>query len=46
MEDRFIVIGMAEEMITVIYTVRNGLIRIISARSATAKEKRMYYDGY
>ena len=31
-------------MLTVIYTDRNDAIRIISARIATMKEARLYYD--
>ena len=45
-ENRFITIGMAEEVLTVVYTERNSSIRIISARCATKKEKERYYHGY
>ncbi|NEP77293.1 MAG: BrnT family toxin [Okeania sp. SIO3C4] len=31
-------------IITVVHTERNGNIRIISARKATLKERRIYYD--
>ena len=33
-------------IITVIHTERNGNIRIISARKATLKERRIYYDYF
>ncbi len=31
-------------IITVVHTERNGNIRIISARKATPKERKIYYD--
>ncbi|MGK7918611.1 MAG: BrnT family toxin, partial [Trichodesmium sp.] len=31
-------------IITVVHTERNGNIRIISARKATFKEQKIYYD--
>lgn len=42
-EDRFITIGMADEILFVVYTERRSNIRLISARLATAKERRLYY---
>jgi uncharacterized DUF497 family protein len=43
-EDRFILIGMAEgTLLTVVYTERNGQIRIISARQATKHEQDDYF---
>jgi uncharacterized DUF497 family protein len=43
-EDRFVLIGMAEgAVLTVIYTERNGRIRIISARRATRHEQDDYF---
>ena len=43
-EDRFILIGIAEgAVLTVIYTERNGQIRIISARQATKREQDDYF---
>ena len=48
-EDRFIAIGSADGMITVLYIVfteRNNLIRIISARKANDEERRAYYDSF
>ena len=44
-EDRFITIGMVEEILTVVYTERKSTIRIISARLATKKEIKRYYYG-
>jgi uncharacterized protein len=43
-EDRFILIGVAEgELLTVVYSERNGRIRIISARQATRHEQNDYF---
>lgn len=44
-EDRYITIGMAGEVLFVVYTERKETIRIISARLATARERSLYY-GY
>ncbi|MCM1024495.1 MAG: BrnT family toxin [Prevotella sp.] len=47
-EDRYIAIGLVDKtlvIITVAYTERGQKIRLISARKATAKERRMYYDN-
>ncbi|NEQ38149.1 MAG: BrnT family toxin [Okeania sp. SIO3I5] len=33
-------------IITVVHTERNGNIRIISARKATLKERKIYYDYF
>jgi uncharacterized DUF497 family protein len=45
-EDRFVAIGMVEDMlITVVYTERGERIRIISARKANTHEQRKYYQG-
>lgn len=44
-EDRFITIGLAEEVLFVVYTERHPKIRLISARLATSKERRVYYDN-
>ena len=47
-EDRFIAIGMVDDIaviIAVIYTERGEIIRIISARKATRREKEVYYDS-
>lgn len=44
-EDRYIAIGLAHsDLLTVVYTDRNGVIRIISAREATETERSLYYD--
>jgi len=43
-EDRLILIGRAVDgVLTVIYTERNGRIRIISAREANDHERRNYH---
>ena len=44
-EDRYITIGLVEDIMTVVYTERTNALRIISARIATKKEKESYY-GY
>ena len=44
LEDRYITIGYAEEIIMVAYTIRKDRIRIISARLADQDERRFYYD--
>ena len=43
-EDRYIVIGMVNKLITVVYTERTKALRIISARIANAAERRAYHD--
>lgn len=42
-EDRYITIGRAGEILFVVYTERTTKIRLISARLATPKERRLYY---
>ena len=45
-EERRITIGRIEEFVfVVVYTQRNGAIRIISFRFANKKEKVQYYDN-
>lgn len=44
-EDRYITIGYVAEVLTVVYTDRSNVMRIISARAATKKERDRYY-GY
>lgn len=44
-EERYITIGMAGDVLFVVYTERNPRIRLISARLATAREREMYH-GY
>lgn len=47
-EDRYITIGLIDQVpmvVMVVYTERGQRIRLISARKATAEERRMYYDG-
>ena len=46
-EDRYITIGIIDGtayIITVVYTERREAIRLISARKATERERRKYYD--
>lgn len=43
-EDRFIAIGMVGNILFVVFTERKERIRIISARSATEEERRLYFD--
>ena len=45
-EDRWQVIGKVEDILFVVYTDREDRTRIISARKAKSKERRIYYgDG-
>ena len=47
-EDRYICIGIINGvayLITVVYTERRDVIRIISARKATKRERKLYYDS-
>ncbi len=44
-EDRFNIFGMVEgRLLFVVYTLRNGTIRLISARGAEPHEKRKYHE--
>ena len=46
-EDRYITIGIINGtayIVTVVYTERGDAIRLISARKATERERRKYYD--
>lgn len=43
-EDRYIAIGKVEDILFVVFTERKDITRLISARVATASERRMYYD--
>ncbi len=42
-EERYITIGMAGEVLFVVYCERRSNIRLISARLATERERRAYY---
>lgn len=44
-EDRYITIGLAGEVLFVVYTERHPQIRLISARLATARERKVYYGN-
>ena len=43
-EDRYNTIGRVHDILFVVYTERKDKIRIISARLASAAERRLYYD--
>jgi len=43
-EDRYIAIGKVGNVLFVVFTERGERIRLISARLATAAERRLYYD--
>lgn len=45
-EERYALIGYAEKVLTVSYTMRGDIHRIISARLATREERRRYENGY
>ena len=45
-EDRFVTVGYANGILSVVYTERqNDVLRLISARRATEKERRAYKNG-
>ena len=46
-EDRYICIGCCDDhlILMVVFTDRNGNIRLISARHATEKERKEYYEN-
>lgn len=44
-EDRYIAIGMVEDILFVVHTIRDDNLRMISARLATKQERRFYYDS-
>ena len=43
-EDRYITIGKVRDILFVVYTERGEYIRIISARRANPKERKLYHD--
>ncbi|MBQ3347919.1 BrnT family toxin [Candidatus Saccharibacteria bacterium] len=45
-EDRYIVLGLVQDILFVVYTERGDNIRLISARPATKAEKDIYYGNY
>ena len=46
-EERYNVLGCVERILFVVYTERGSdNIRIISARRATPKEEKLYYENY
>ena len=42
-EDRYITLGMVNDILNVVYTERGEFIRLITARKATPRERRKYY---
>ena len=44
-EDRYIAIGVVDDVLFVVHTMRNENVRMISARLATKRERRFYYDS-
>jgi hypothetical protein len=44
-EDRYNTIGAVDDVLFVVYTERHDKVRLISARLATEKERRLYYDS-
>jgi hypothetical protein len=44
-EERYITIGLAGDVLFVVYTERHPKIRLISARLASVKERKMYYGN-
>ena len=44
-EDRWKIIGKVDDVLFVIYTERGEFTRLISARKASATERRKYYAG-
>ncbi len=43
-EDRFIAIGLVDKVLFVVFTEHKENIRLISARTATESERKVYYD--
>lgn len=44
-EDRYITIGKVHDVLFVVFTERGESIRLISARIANARERRIYYGN-
>ena len=42
-EDRWQTLGMAGDILLVVYTERRQTVRVITAREATPEERRIYY---
>ncbi|MBR4425866.1 MAG: BrnT family toxin [Oscillospiraceae bacterium] len=42
-EDRYVVLGCVQGVLYVVYTMRGEAARLISARLATATERKIYY---
>ena len=42
-EDRYVVLGCVQDILFVVYTMRDEAARIISARMANSTERRIYY---
>ena len=44
-EERYLAIGMVNDILTVVFTERGNRTRLISARIANSKEKEIYYGS-
>ena len=44
-EDRYLAIGMVDNVLCVVFTERGEYLRIISARLATKEERNIYYGN-
>ena len=44
-EDRYIILGLVHDVLFVVYTQRGNVARLISARIADRKEKKIYYGN-
>lgn len=44
-EDRYTILGLADNVLFVVYTQRVNRVRIISARLATKREQEVYWNG-
>lgn len=44
-EERYITIGLADEILFVVYAERHPKIRLISARLASSREREVYYGN-
>ena len=42
-EDRYVVLGLVNNVLFVVYTMRDEKVRLISARLANSMERRIYY---
>ena len=45
-EDRYISLGLVDDVLVVVHTDRGEAVRIISARQANERERRKYYEQF